>query len=273
MIEGIDWNELWKKATLAASWKKRRRDTIKMWDRRAKRFSESVRRTDRAQRVIQKIKPNPEDTILDIGAGPGTLAIPLGKILEHVTTIEPSKGMLECLRENAQMEGLANITFINKKWEDVKLGKDIGKHDIAIASHSLVMTDIKEALSKMNEAVKRSVYLLTIAGRQTWGYGEIWSKLYGEEFVPGPDYIYIVNVLYQMGIYANIELWEYEFRECFSSLDEAVGCWKENFDAAAPEVEEIIREYLSQSLTWEGGALWSKRKSKAAMIWWEKEKE
>ena len=155
----------------------------------------------------------------------------------------------------------------------MKLGKDIGKHDIAIASHSLVMTDMEEALSKMNEAVKQSVYLLTIAGRQTWDYGVIWSKLYGEEFVPGPDYIYIVNVLYQMGIYANIELWEYEFRERFSSLDEAVGCWKENFDTAAPEVEEIIREYLSQSLTWEGGALWSKRKSKVAMIWWEKEKE
>ena len=74
-----------------------------------------------------------------------------------------------------------------------------------------------------------------------------------------------------MGIYANIELWEYEFRDRFSSLDEAVRQWKEDFDAAAPEVEEIIREYLSENLVKEGGALWSKHKSKAAMIWWEKE--
>ena len=272
MIEEIDWNELWKKAMLNSSWRKRQRDSVEFWNRRARRYNEAVtRRADRIQRIIAKLPVDPECTVLDIGSGPGTLAIPLAKIVRHVTAVEPSKGMLECLWENAEREGVRNITCINKKWEEVELGKDMEEHDIVIASHSLTMLDIKDALAKMDRAAKKAVYLFTFAGRRFWDYDKLWPKLYGEEYVPGPDYIYIVNVLYQMGIYANVEIWEQEFKQRFSSLDEAVEHWKENFDVATPEAEEVIREYHSQTLVEEEGALWSKRKTKTAMIWWKKE--
>jgi ubiquinone/menaquinone biosynthesis C-methylase UbiE len=273
MIEEPDWNERWKEAMRGASWRRRQRDPVEYFDRKAKWYNEVIVKQDNhAKKTIARLPVDHECTVLDIGSGPGTLSIPLAKKAKKITAIDPSKGMLHYLRENAQKEGLENITCINKRWEDVHLGKDIETHDIVIASHSLAMLDIKEALSKMNEAANRRVYILDSAGRRNRDYHELWSKLYGETYVPGPGYIYIVNVLYQMGIYANIEIWEREFRQRISSLEEAVQERLEYFEyPQRPRAEEIIQEHLTRILVEEEGALWSKRKTKTAMIWWRKE--
>lgn len=273
-MEKSNWNELWKKATLDASQRRWRRDySVEFWNRRAKWYNEAVtRRTDRTQRLIAKLGLDPEYTVLDIGSGPGTFAIPIAKIVKHVTAIDISKGMLTCLRENAKREGVGNIMCINKKWEDVELGNDIEEHDIVIASYSLfAMLDIKEALLKMTRVARKAIYLLTSAGELTSNYNKLWPKLYGEEYVPGPDYIYIVNVLYQMGICANVEILEDELKQRFSSLDEAVEYQMEIFNEVPPGAEEVIRENLAETLVEEEGAFWSKQKAKTAMIWWRKE--
>ena len=271
-MEDIDWNGMWKELMQNASWSRRRRggDMIEFWDKRARRYSESMKHNNHADRIITKLDIDPECTILDIGAGPGTLAIPLAKMVQHVTAIDPSKGMLACLKENAVTEGLKNITCINKKWEDVLLSSDITKHDIVIASHSLAMLNLKEALSKMNDVAKRYVYIFTFAGARMWDYNTLWPKIYGEEYQPGPDYIYLYSVLYEMGIYANVEIMNSEYKQRFSNLDEAVEQWKENLEVLTPEAEEVIKSHLSENLIEEDGVLWSKREMRSAMIWWRK---
>lgn len=174
-MEDFDWNGMWKELMQNASWSRRRRggDMIKFWDKRARRYSESMKHNNHADRIITKLDFNPECTVLDIGSGPGTLAIPLAKMTKYVTAVDPSSGMFACLKENAVSEGLKNITCINKKWEDVKIGTDIAEHDIVLASHSLTMLDIKEAVSKMNDVAKRYVYIFTFAGAQIWDYNTI----------------------------------------------------------------------------------------------------
>jgi len=273
VIEDIDWNEMWKELMQNASRSRRRRrgDMTDFWDKRAKHYNDSIKRHNHADRIIAKLDIDPKYTILDIGAGPGTLAIPLAKMVRHVTAVDPSSGMLECLKENAVSEGLKNIACINKKWEDVEVGTDIVEHDIVLASHSITMLDIKEALSKMNEVAKQYVYIFTFAGTRMWDYNTLWPKIYGEEYQPGPDYIYLYNLLYGMGIYANVEITNSEYKQQFSSLDEAVEQWKENLDVLTPETEEVIRSHLSQNLVEEDGALWSKREMISAMIWWRKD--
>ncbi|HIH36709.1 MAG TPA: class I SAM-dependent methyltransferase, partial [Methanocellales archaeon] len=179
--------------------------------------------------------------------------------------------MLACLKENAVSEGLRNITCINKKWEDVEIGTDITEYDIVLASHSLTMPDIKEAVSKMNDVARQCVYIFTFAGAQIGAYNTLWPKLYGgEKYQPGPDYICLYNVLYEMGVYANVEITNSEYKQHFSSLDEAVEQWKENLAVSSPEAEEIIRSYLAENLIEEDGELWSKREMKRAMVWWQK---
>ncbi len=273
MITDIDWNKMWMESLENASWRKRHGDMTDFWDRRAERYSESIKENDRALRVISRLKIDPEWTVLDIGSGPGTLAVPLARIARAVTAVEPSTRMLSCLKQNAREAGVTNIECINKRWEDVVSFDDLDEHDILIASYSLAMLDMKAALSKMNQLAKKYVYLFTFAGGRMWDYDKLWPRLYGAEYLPGPDYIYIYNILYNMGIRANVEITKTEHRQRFSSLDEAVKRWAENLDADSPESEKIIRSYLSETLVENNGELWSRSMMESAMIWWRKDHE
>jgi FkbM family methyltransferase len=62
---------------------------------------------------------SPGARVLDIGAGPGNIAIPAAKIAARLTAVEPAPGMAAVLREQIALENMDNIHFINKKWDDV----------------------------------------------------------------------------------------------------------------------------------------------------------
>ena len=268
MYEDIDWNEMWKKAVEESRWKKRA-GTPEFWDDRVDRFEEMIRRGNRAGMIMEKIEIEPDYTVLDIGAGPGTVAVPLAKVVKGVTAVEPSNGMLSRLNENASKEKLANITCINKKWEDVELRKDIEEHDIVIASHSLLMKDIRSALSKMDDTARKCVYLFVVAGRRKNARGSLFSALF-HKGKPGPDYIYLYNILYQMGIYANVDIINADHNMQFPDLDAAVQHYKKWMDISEKD-EEKLRLYLTENLVEEDGVLWSRHKLRTAMIWWRKE--
>lgn len=268
MHEDIDWNEMWKKAIEESRWR-RHAGTPEFWDERVDWFEELVRQSDRAGMILSRITTEPDYTVLDIGAGPGTVAIPLAKIVRSVTVVEPSKGMLARLKGNASKHNLTNITYIHKKWEDVEIEKDMEEHDVVIASHSLVMKDIKHALVKINDVAKHYVYIFIVAGRRKEG-NALWSLFDREKPNFRLDYIYLYNILYQIGIYANVEIIDANHNMRFPDLDAAVQHYKKWIDVSG-EDEERLRSYLSENLNEENGVLWLKRKMKTAMIWWRKE--
>jgi SAM-dependent methyltransferase len=272
----INWNELWR-AMRAGHYQRRTHgeDPGSMWDKRAKEFNKSMMQNrEAAEKQIANLELKPEYTVLDVGAGTGRLAIPIAKHVKSVTAIDQSKGMLECLQENMEKKGITNIVCINKRWEDIEVGLDIELHDVVIASHSLGMFDIQEALAKMDAASKRYVYILSSAGR--WmGDGEgLWEKIYGERQrhrALHSDYIFFCNLLHDMKIYANVDIRDAEFEQRYESLDDAVTKWKEMRDIPT-EKEAILREHLSKILVEDDGTgtLCFNRKTKSATIWWQK---
>ena len=221
--------------------------------------------------ITSKLNIGSKCTVLDIGAGTGALAIPLSKMASHVTAVEPSEEMLSCLKINILEDKIPNINIVNKKWEDVIPFEDVNKHDILIASYSLGMPDIRSALSKMNMLTTKYACLFTFVGNPQWDYSWLWPAIYGEEYNVGPDYIYIYNVLYDMEIYANVEIEHFDYVQCFSNLEAAIEFWKSNLNVFSEQGEGIIRSYLSDRLIEEDGLLWSKYRMKSAMIWWEKD--
>lgn len=270
MYEDIDWNEMWKKAMEESRWK-RLAGTPEFWDERVDWFEELVRQSDRAGMILSRIKTEPDYTVLDIGAGPGTVAMPLAKIVRSVTVIEPSRGMLARLKENASKHNLTNIKYIQKKWEDVEIGEEMEEHDVVIASHSLVMKDIKSALVKINDVVRHYVYIFSIAGRRK-ERSSLWSLLNREKPNFSPGYIYLYNILYQMGIYANVEIIDANRGIQFPDLDAAVKHYKEWMRLWEGDEGEL-RSHLSENLVEEDGMLWLRHRLRTAMIWWRKEKE
>ena len=271
-IEDFEWAEMWNNAIEGSRWGQRA-GMPEFWDERVDWFEELVQQSDRAGMIMSRIEKESNYTVLDIGAGPGTTTIPLAKNVKGVTVVEPSSGMLARLKENASKENLANITYLPKKWEDVEIGKDIeaGGHDVVIASHSLVIKDIKDALVKINDAVKRSVYIFIVAGRRNEKEGSsLWSLFNREKQGLHPDYIYLYNILYQLGIYANVEIIDANHNMQFPDLDTAVQHYKKWMDVSGAD-EEKLRLYLSENLVKENDAFWLRHKLRTAMISWRKE--
>ena len=271
-IEDFDWTEMWNEAIEGSRWGQRA-GKPEFWDGRVDWFEELVQQSDRAGMIMERIEIEPDYRVLDIGAGPGTTTIPLAKIVEGVTVVEPSSGMLARLKENVSRENLSNIAYIPKKWEDVEIGKDIeaGEHDVVIASHSLVIKDIKDALVKINDAVKRSVYIFIVAGRQTEKEGSsLWSLFNREKPGNRPDYIYLYNILYQLGIYANVEIIDANHNMQFPDLDAAVQHYKTWMNVSGTD-EERLRLYLSENLVKENDVFWLRHTLRTAMISWRKE--
>ena len=271
-IEDFEWAEMWNNAIEGSRWGQRA-GMPEFWDERVDWFEELVQQSDRAGMIMSRIEKESNYTVLDIGAGPGTTTIPLAKNVKGVTVVEPSSGMLARLKENASKENLANITYLPKKWEDVEIGKDIeaGGHDVVIASHSLVIKDIKDALVKINDAVKRSVYIFIVAGRRNEKEGSsLWSLFNREKQGLHPDYIYLYNILYQLGIYANVEIIDANHNMQFPDLDTAVQHYKKWMDVSGAD-EEKLRLYLSENLVKENDAFWLRHNLRTAMISWRKE--
>ncbi len=150
----IDWNEVWKQEYEKNIESRGRGDCATIWDskKKAREFLDrSNNNPGRIQSVIKILKPEKHSSILDVGAGPGTLAVPLAGVAGHVTAVEPSNGMADVMTDYAAQKGISNIEVVRKKWEDVDPVTDLGdSYDIVFASHSLGMPDsrcIREGLS------------------------------------------------------------------------------------------------------------------------------
>lgn len=270
--EIINWNEEWKNARLRSSLGNRRAVAADFWNLKAKRYAQvEDGGAERAAQVVACLDVDGETSVMDIGCGPGTLSVPLAQKARTVTAIDPAREMISLLLEKGQKAGLSNIVPVNKRWEDILVGSDLEPHDVVVASYSLLMEDIREALFKMNAAAKRGVCLFWFTGEDTWGYAALWLKLFGERFVSGPDYRYLLNVLYQMGIHPNVELTRRTHLQRFSSLEDAVINWQENLGTVKPEHAALISKHLGQTLFCEDGKYCSRLDLRTAMIWWRKE--
>jgi SAM-dependent methyltransferase len=231
------------------------------------------RERSRIDKTIWETDTTPQSRVLDIGAGPGTLAIPFARKVAHVTAVEPAEGMVSVLREKAEEFGVQNISIVQKRWDDVAVKEDLQPpYDVVIASFSLGMRDIRAAIEKMIAASSKYIYLYHFAGPTSWDrqWSELWPKLHGCEYQPGPKCDVLYNVLYQMGIYPNILTFRLDHPQGYSSLEEAERALAPQVQADSNEQKEALRNYLRGALRKDGGTLVLPRSSIRVKMWWEK---
>ena len=117
------WNEMWKQSYYDREKGIRANPLLEYWDKRANDFSLMRKSNDYdfGRKVYAALSSvlNPDSTILDIGAGPGSFTIPFAQHIQSVTAIEPSKGMVAVLKENAKELNVENINIIEELVQDL----------------------------------------------------------------------------------------------------------------------------------------------------------
>ena len=272
-----DWNEIWKQRQQLQESSKRPGDATHNWDKRenAERYDASARSEydDRVRRTVASLPLSRDARVLDIGAGPGVLTIPLAPLVREVTAVEPGAGMLEVLRKHARREGLKNISCVQKVWEDVDLAADLAApYDIVVASLSLTMHDIRAALEKMDAAAAGSVHLFWFADMPFWEkmYADLSLPLYGQPYYPGPKADCLFGVLYQMGIYPDVTMHPMAKEYRFGSREEMLAFFHKRFGATTPEQIHIVDDYVSLMIRQEGDGVVISGDSTFAHIRWKK---
>lgn len=270
----IDWSYVWieqMKRHLESGNKKK----SSIWEdkKSAKRFWEMSQKDNqkRARETIKSLHITPQSRVLDIGAGPGTLAIPLSEKVKHVTAIEPSKGMIEVMEENMTEYGRDNISIVKKRWEDIDVENDLdAPYDIVLASFSLSMPDIRKAIEDMQSASSGHIYLYWFAGDTSWDMHskKIWPQLHGKEYHCTPKCDIIYNLLYQMGIYPNMETFTLGRTEIYTDMDEAIDDLANHFSLTTEKQREILEQYLEENLRKENSNYIYDARSTRVKMWW-----
>ncbi|MDG6223862.1 MAG: class I SAM-dependent methyltransferase [Candidatus Bathyarchaeota archaeon] len=263
----INWDELWKTKLLSTYRIKLCQTSY--WDKCAVSFNQkTIQMQDLTKSQLDRINLRPEYTVIDIGAGTGRLTIPLAKQVKQVTAVEPSTSMLSLLKSNAEKANIQNIVPLNISCEQITVNENLFPHDVVVASFSLFMSNLSKTLQKLDSLATKNVYLFSSASR--WISEELQKIISGEPlpFTCG-DYIYIYNILHELGILANVEVWNFESKQYFTDLNAAVARFMETYRIATNH-EEDLKSYLRKILTIENGNLLLKQQKKAAVIWWTK---
>ncbi|OPY28939.1 MAG: protein-L-isoaspartate O-methyltransferase [Methanocella sp. PtaU1.Bin125] len=273
----IDWNEAWKLAMRgnreAAGVTGCAQFYVSVEEARKYDARSREERRARTSQMIRGMDIRPESRVLDIGAGPGTLALPLAGLAAHVTAVEPSPGMMAVLAEHIRDGNIGNIRCVQKLWEDVDVGRDLeAPYDVVIASFSLGMDDLRAALAKMDAVSSGYVYIYWFAGLPFWerNLAALWETLHGKPYAARPQADCVFNVLYGMGIYPNVEIYSDLHVNRYDSLEDAVRDQKKSFSVSSAGQETALREFLRGRLRAEDGKLVLKGASKYAKLWWKK---
>lgn len=274
-VKSTYWRSLWKRQRLARLAVPKKDSPDSFWNDR-KRLSDhfisnlnSWRKEAEERIAVMGIRDG--SRVLDIGAGTGTLAVPLAAHGCDVVAVEPAEAMREALEIYARQQQVRPIAVVPKRWEDVE-PEDLGEpFDIVFASYSLMITDIVPALEKMQAACRGQVHLFWFL---TQPYTAIlnralWPKVHGCEFPGEPTADILWEVLYGMGIYANLAVEASCEPAYFPTTEDAARDFCRRLGCTTPEQEEAVRGYCETSLVKTGQGYRVAGDALGAHIWWD----
>ncbi|RQW77372.1 MAG: class I SAM-dependent methyltransferase [Methanothrix sp.] len=267
----IDWNCVWKDAFLAS---RLTNDNYYDHEERARSYDASESIWADGKKRAASLNADPSWSVLDIGSGPGILAVPLAHRVRRVTAIEPSLPMTRCLKKHLAEEKLSNVRIINSRWEDVSAG-DLEAHDLVIASYSLNFEDIREALLKMNHLAKKRVILYWFAGTTNWEHirMDLFPQIHGYELKNIPKCNVLYNLLYDLGLYPDIEvLQETSFPKEYLDYGKALFYLKSTLNVSDEDQDELLRKYIEDRWRRNDGSLFMDDKTIYAKISWRPER-
>ena len=228
------------------------------WRQYAHQFKADPHRTDDV--LVERLRAHlqPGDSLLDVGAGGGRLALPLALTCRSVTAVEPSPSMCAVLRETAGEAGI-EVEVVESGWAEAT----VDPADVVLCSHVVyVVQDIEPFVRKLNQHARRLVLMVVFrSSPQSQLYG-LWEQVHGEPRNPLPTLPQFQPVLDELGITCRIEELPGDRPFGFASEEEAREIIAQRlYVAPGSQAEARLAGALDEALQEEEDGVWRIRGS------------
>ena len=220
---------------------------------------------------------SPEDTVLDVGCGPGRISVLMAQRAKSVTAIDSSEKMLNFCRENAEKAGVRNLTARLLDWNNAVLGENLERHDIVIASRSEGMRDIEKLTSFARKyavmiAWANAPCIPDILGDLFYGTSAWEKKRSPMQRDRRLGYNVFYNMVYDLGYDPNIKIVTDGFTKDYADYEEAYAdlCTLGEIRDGEMEIfRNNCNKWLSKN---DKGGITFRRETKTFVLWWSPEK-
>ncbi len=177
------------------------------------------------------------------------------------------------MKINAEKIGLDNIQYLNSAWQDAFTGKQVKSHDVVVASRSLMSGDMKGALSHVNAIAGQAAYVTFPIVHLPFDF-EVYKAI-GRGRKKHPPFIYIYNMLFQMGIQPNVEVLYSKVKVQFPSVEEAMSDLQWRTDSFSQTEKTKLRAFLESKFAGQkdSAVFTHEGKSQWALIWWRRDSQ
>ncbi len=123
------------------------------------------------------------DTVIDVGAGGGRLAIPLARRCARVIAVEPSAAMRARMDSAINQLGVRNVEVVPETWQ----AADIPVGDHVVCSHVMYAArPILTFLKKAHDHARKRVTVMLRERPPQGNYHELFERLFGEKRIALP---------------------------------------------------------------------------------------
>ena len=268
----VDWNTSWK----AVQHGRGAIGDPAKWDARADSFAKR-KISPYSERFVELLAAREGESVLDMGCGTGELAIMLASKGHPVTAADFSTGMLSQLESALAAREPLPVTPLQMSWTDdwPAHGVEAGSVDIAIASRSIMVPDLAEALGKLSSTARRKVAITLCAGASP-GEDVVLLEAIGRGPAGRYDVPFCMNILFSQGYFPEITYIDADKKVRYASIEEALDDSISRISEITPQEKQTAEEFLRSHLVTvddgEGGQAFTfdyPRVSNWAFISWE----
>jgi len=208
------------------------------------------------------------ETVLDVGAGAGRIALPIADHAKHVTAVEPSEGMRERMIQTAEAWGISNLSIIDSEWQRT----EVEPHDLVVCAHVVyTVQDIEFFVQKLSANAKKHVALISFKRPAMAQYLPLWDSVHGEVRIALPSLTEIEQLLHALDIdYEKIPLDPWISRP-FKTIEQAqTESEARLFISPGSEKSQILSSVLEDSLVEVDGGYrfkWSEPHRPFIVLW------